>query len=115
MQSIVERKYPAIPAVPHIMNWELFSPGDSIEWSSPSTMGLADKFLHKIGIKRTRHTRDSFYFSEKVIDEMKEARQCISSVKGFPDVRDWVTPSWPRWSPHNCKYLVKLSGYSEVP
>lgn len=107
--SIVGRKYPAVPAMPHIMEWELFSPGDSITWTVSSEASLLDRVARRFGINGIKRIRNEFTYTEQVIEEMKEARKCISSVTEFPNLCDWITPSWPRWAPYNRKYLIKLS------
>jgi len=107
--SIVGREYPAVPAVPHIFECDLFSPGDSITWTARGKTSLVDRLARKVGIKTVKRTRHEFTYTEKIIEEMKEARDCISSIIEFPNLCDWVTPSWPRWSPYNKKYLIKLS------
>lgn len=112
-EGICQRKYPAVPTIPMIQNYDIFNPGDKISWDSGGlkTVGLNIKILKQIlfGRNTLRTTRVELELTEEIIDYCKKAYTKIKKIAELPDLGTFIPQLYPSASYDIRKYIVELN------
>lgn len=109
IEGVCQRLYPAVPTIPMIMNWELFSLGDKINWVWKNPQ--INKRAINIFTKKVKHKNKnvSLIIDETFLEQCKLARSYVKKYTKILDLGTFMPQIYPEKMVDTTKYLIELN------